>query len=114
MALTHNIKETLGRNIHEFRLRKNLTQEQLAEKTGITSITLSKLENGKSWISLETLEKLIKVLDIKPYQLFIETQSEYRQYKEIILNSINKMIDENFENLEDRTLKVSRKKNNKN
>lgn len=110
MVQTHNIKKTLGNNIHEFRLKKNLTQEQLAEKIGITSITLSKLENGKSWISLETLEKLIKILDVKPYQLFIETQNEYRQYKEILLKSINKMIDENFENLEEQSLKISRKK----
>ncbi|MCR5080322.1 MAG: helix-turn-helix domain-containing protein [Treponema sp.] len=113
MTQTHDIKETLGNNIHQFRLKKNLTQEQLAEKTGITTITLSKLENGKSWISLETLEKIISVLEVKPYQLFIETQVEYRQYKEFILQSMNKILDESMENLEKKPLKIFRKKKDK-
>lgn len=113
MIQTTDIKKILGVNIHNFRLTKNMTQEELAEKTGITTITLSKLENGKTWISLDTFEKIINALNIRPFQLFIETQSDYRKYKEFVVNSFSTSFDESFEKLEHQALKISRKKINK-
>ena len=42
---THN--KTVGSIIKHHRKEKNLTQEQLAEKLGVSNKTISKWENGK-------------------------------------------------------------------
>jgi len=45
------IASTLGQAIRERRLRKNISQDGLAELVGISSPTLGKLENGKGTIA---------------------------------------------------------------
>lgn len=44
------------------RKANNMTQKQLAEKTGITQADISRLENGESNPSLNTLKKLAEGL----------------------------------------------------
>lgn len=51
----------IGELIKEERLRANLTQEQLAEKTGTKKSFISRIENGHSDIQLSTLYKLLEV-----------------------------------------------------
>lgn len=47
------------------RVKKNLSLEQLSEKTGISRITLSKYEKGDCGsMTLKTLKKLINVLEL--------------------------------------------------
>ena len=46
------IAKTLGEVLRERRLRKNITQDQLAEEVGVSTPTLHKLEKGKGSIAL--------------------------------------------------------------
>jgi transcriptional regulator with XRE-family HTH domain len=55
----------IGKQIKEFRLAKNLTQEQLAELCDISNIHISNIERGSGSISLATLEKLARELDFE-------------------------------------------------
>lgn len=55
-------RERIGLLIKSVRQRKGLTQEQLAELSGITRSTISKIEAGKFNASIDLLEKLIKPL----------------------------------------------------
>lgn len=50
----------IGELIKEERLLANLTQEQLAEKTGTKKSFISRIENGHSDIQLSTLYKLLE------------------------------------------------------
>ena len=50
--------------IREYRLKKNLTQEQLAEKLDISSRHLQRLEYEEDKTTVKTLKKIVKVLDI--------------------------------------------------
>lgn len=50
--------------IREYRLKKNLTQEQLAEKLDISSRHLQRLEYEEDKTTVKTLKKIIEVLDI--------------------------------------------------
>ncbi|MBQ7503854.1 MAG: helix-turn-helix transcriptional regulator [Ruminococcus sp.] len=61
----------LGMNIAYFRKKKGLTQEQLAEKAGISRSHLSSIEapNIVKPMSIELLFKIARVLDIQPYML---------------------------------------------
>jgi DNA-binding XRE family transcriptional regulator len=57
--------EKIGRLIKEKRLGKGYTQKELAEKVGLKQPDISRIEKGMANITLETLFKLCKVLDIK-------------------------------------------------
>ena len=50
--------------IKEYRIKRNITQEQLAEIIGISPRQIQRIENNQSQPSLETLKKLIKILAI--------------------------------------------------
>lgn len=55
--------ENLGKRIREERLKKGLTQEQLAEKVDISLNFMSLIENGKN-MSVQTLINLANALDV--------------------------------------------------
>lgn len=54
----------VANNIVKARARKNWTQKELAEKSGIKGTRLSNIETLKTRIDLDDLEKLSKVLDV--------------------------------------------------
>ena len=63
-------KELLGARIKELRKAKGLSQEELSEKVGIDSKHLSRIEVGKSYPSLDTLERIANALNIEIKDLF--------------------------------------------
>lgn len=68
----NQLRLLVGKNIRLFRTRKGYTQEQLAVHSEIDPYYISKLENGRVNVSLDTMEKLCKVLDIEPILLLKE------------------------------------------
>ena len=56
------IKSELGQKIRRMRLKRNLTQEELAEKVDINQRTLSGIELGENFVTAETLDKLARLL----------------------------------------------------
>lgn len=50
----------IGALLHEARLAKGLTQEQLAEKVGTTKSYISKIENNIKEVRLSTLQKIVE------------------------------------------------------
>ncbi|MCR5080839.1 MAG: helix-turn-helix domain-containing protein [Treponema sp.] len=65
-----NIKAVFGENLKKYRKKKNLSQEQFAEKLDITNKHLSELETGKSFVSAELLERISEVLSVSASALF--------------------------------------------
>lgn len=51
----------IGVLLHEARLKKGLTQEQLAEKVGTTKSYISKIENNIKEVRLSTLKKIVEL-----------------------------------------------------
>jgi ribosome-binding protein aMBF1 (putative translation factor) len=51
----------LGAMIHEARIEKGLTQEQLANKCGTNKAYISKVENDVKDVRISTLQKIIEV-----------------------------------------------------
>ena len=57
--------EILAYQFKELRKKKNLTQAQLAEKTGIEKGQISRIENGKYNLTLATINKIAAALGAK-------------------------------------------------
>ena len=55
---------TIGSYIAQKRRAKNLTQEQLAEKLGVSNKTISKWENGKCMPDYSIIQKLCDALGV--------------------------------------------------
>ncbi len=65
-----HLKIAIGKLIANKRKTLNLSQEILAEKLGIATKTLSKIENGHSFVSAETLCKLCNFFNLPPKVFF--------------------------------------------
>lgn len=51
----------IGALIHEARLEKGLTQEELAEKIGTSKSYISKIENNIKEVRISTLQKIVEL-----------------------------------------------------
>jgi ribosome-binding protein aMBF1 (putative translation factor) len=51
----------IGALIHEARLGKGLTQQELADKVGTTKSYISKIENNIKEVRFSTLQKIVEV-----------------------------------------------------
>lgn len=73
-------KENIGRRMKEARIKRGLTQEQLAEKIDITTVYLSELERGIKLPSLTVFVGIAEALHISTDSLLrdeLETGKEY-------------------------------------
>ena len=98
-----NIKDCFGQNLKYLRKSKGYTQEQLSEKINIDIRQYSRIETGKGFPSLATLEKICEILDISPAYLFDFSQEKEvynRKSPENELYSQLKLISENPKKVE--------------
>ena len=58
------MNELLGSRIKALRIAKNLTQEQLADRTGVSRQRYARLENGVGSITLDILSKVAEALNV--------------------------------------------------
>jgi transcriptional regulator with XRE-family HTH domain len=59
----------LGTNLREARKRLGLTQEQVAQRSGVHSTEVSRIEGGRRDPKVSTLERLAKAVEVKPGRL---------------------------------------------
>ena len=62
----------IGKRIRELRQMKKLSQGDIEETTGMLRCYISRVENGHTVPSLETLERFASGLGVSLYQLFCE------------------------------------------
>lgn len=62
----------IGQRLRELRESKNLSQGDLEKRTGCLRCYTSRVENGHTVPSVETLEKYARGLEIPMYRLFYE------------------------------------------
>jgi transcriptional regulator with XRE-family HTH domain len=59
-----------GLKIKELRIQKKYSQDQLANLASISKSYISQIENGKTIVSVEIINKLAKALEIEMHKLF--------------------------------------------
>ncbi|MDE3178043.1 MAG: helix-turn-helix transcriptional regulator [Acidobacteriota bacterium] len=62
----------IGRRLRKLREEKSLSQGDIEKRTGLLRCYISRVENGHTVPSLETLERLASALEVPLYQLFYE------------------------------------------
>lgn len=63
----------LGKRIKSIRINKNISQDTMAEKILVDRTLISKIENGESVPSLETLIYIANALDVSANDLLIDS-----------------------------------------
>jgi transcriptional regulator with XRE-family HTH domain len=62
----------IGKRLMALRDARNLTQRDIERRTGLMRCYVSRVENGHTTPSLETLQRWAKALEVEVYQLFFE------------------------------------------
>ncbi|MDR0760231.1 MAG: helix-turn-helix domain-containing protein [Treponema sp.] len=97
----NDINILFGKNLKRIRTQRNISQLTLANMADLTHNFINEIENGRKWISPETLAKLSNALEIEPYQFFTPSSTSLgikaefmTSYLDDIQDSFNKMVQE--------------------
>lgn len=63
-------QKKLGLTIRELRTKQNISQEKLAELVGVHRTYIGMIERGEKNITINTIEKIAKGLNIKVWKIF--------------------------------------------
>lgn len=90
-----NFLKTIGKNIKKERKKRGKTQSELAFSANMDLNTISNIENGKSPARLDSIYKIAKVLQIKPYLLLQTSKIDKEEINEIKkqVSNINNKLD---------------------
>ena len=66
-----NIRALFSRNLRRLRTNASLSQVTLAHTADLAPNFINDIENGKKWVSPETIGKLAMALNAEPYQFFL-------------------------------------------
>jgi transcriptional regulator with XRE-family HTH domain len=101
---TEDLRKILSKNIRKQREIQGLSQEKLAEITGISINMIKDIEGCRTWVSDKTLIKLAFALKTDTFRLFMASLSNNDEiYKAIaldltkIIQKAKKVIDFDFE-----------------
>ena len=85
------IREIFAANLRENRRKCGFSQENLAEKAGISTQYLAMMEIARKFPSSEVIERLAGAMDIKVYELFLIDHSPREELKLLRQSIINEM-----------------------
>jgi len=71
----------VGNRLKQFRELKGLSQGKIEGRTGLLRCYISRVENGHTVPSVETLEKFARALDMPLYQLLYEEERSPKSLK---------------------------------
>ena len=77
MALDYDI---IGKRIKKARIKKGLSQEELAEKMDVSVAFLSRVERGGSHANLRRLNEMCNILDVSLSSILEGTSEEFGNY----------------------------------
>ena len=84
-----SIRSLFARNLRRLRGIAKLSQINLASEAGLTHNFINDIENGKKWVSPESIAKLAIALKAEPYQFFISDPKWNNQGAELFSLYLN-------------------------
>ena len=70
-----DIIKTFGENIKKYRNELGLSQEELAEKSGLHRTYISSIERFQRNVSLENVQRIADALNVEVHLLFISNEN---------------------------------------
>lgn len=70
----YDIKKILSNNVRFYRIKKGMSQEDLAFKSGLHRTYISSIECENRNVSINNLAKIANVLEVEPYELLIRRE----------------------------------------
>ena len=64
-----DLRQTFAANLRRLRHARGLSQEELAYEADVNRTYISKLEKGATYVGLEIIGKVAKVLQVEPVEL---------------------------------------------
>ena len=74
-APVKNLSMNIGGTIRDYRLQKGMSQGDIEKRTGLLRCYLSRVENGHTVPSLETVQKIAGALDLQLSEFFAEGET---------------------------------------
>jgi transcriptional regulator with XRE-family HTH domain len=75
-----------GKRIRDLRIKKGMTQEELADKTEVSTRTIQRIENGEVDPRAYTLQMIAKALEVE-FSLFMEDETDERKEIQMVQNT---------------------------
>ena len=105
ICMTH-FQQIFIQNLRFYRNKAGFSQLVFSEKIGLSPNYLNAVENGKNFPSADVIQKIIDVLNLLPYQLFLESpdnqkcgeRNEIIQLASDLKQKVVKQIDDFIEN----------------
>lgn len=80
-------------NLKRFRKAKGLSQARLAELCTISAGFVGEIEVGRSFPSVKTLEKFSQILEVKPFEFFVDPDDRKPSSQEEVLYILDRVKD---------------------
>lgn len=94
------IRDLFGYNLKRIRKLRNISQMQLADKVDMNFSFINAIENGKKWVSPESIAKFTEALEIESYHFFLP--KDFVIENSLNINRFVKDLTDNFKLLKSR------------
>ena len=65
-----DLRQIFALNLRRLRHERGWTQESVAHEAEISRSHMSEIERGATWVGLEIIDKLARVLEVDPVEFF--------------------------------------------
>lgn len=77
---------SIGKNLREYRLKKSMRQEDLAEKVGLSTNYIGMIERGEKIPSFESFLAIVNALEISADKILVDVLNVGYEIKESMLS----------------------------
>ena len=74
-----DVLKVFSHNVRMYRIRRGLSQEAVAFRTGLHRTYISAVERGKRSISLDNIQRIADALEIETFLLFVDDTNSFSE-----------------------------------
>ena len=90
--------KSIGKRIRQYRIARNMKQEDLADKTNLSVTYIGMIERGEKFPRLETFVAIVNALDVTSDALLVDvTTTGYKIKESMLSEKLDELSDEDRE-----------------